>query len=137
DQASWFLKGHPVSVTGFGSVAFWNKDNRAAPDDREVPDTIQAIFEFPGGIYLGYDATLANSFDANYELYYGSDAAVLLREDKAWMFKETDSPNFDWEVYAPKATFYPMGAPASSGGEGRISQETGIALIAGHSKSAV
>jgi predicted dehydrogenase len=121
DQAGWFLNKHPVAVTGFSSLAFWNKDNRDAPDDRDVPDTIQAVFEYPGGVRLMYDATLANSFDADYEMYYGSDAAVMLREAKAWMFKETDSPLLGWEVYAPKEEFY---------------HATGIALIAGHSKSA-
>jgi predicted dehydrogenase len=121
DQAGWFLNKHPVAVTGFNSLAFWNKDNRDAPDDRDVPDTVQAVFEYPGGVRLMYDATLANSFDAAYEIYYGSDAAVMLREAKAWMFKETDSPLLGWEVYAPKQEFY---------------QATGIALIAGHSKSA-
>jgi hypothetical protein len=47
---------------------------------------------------------------------------VILRDDKAWMIKETDSPLFDWEVYAPREKFY---------------ESTGIALIAGHSKSGV
>src|SRR5436190_11557386 len=121
DQARWFLNKQPVAVTGFNSLALWNKDNPNAPDDRDVPDTVQAVFDFPRGIRLMYDATLANSFDAEYETYYGSDAAVMLREAKAWMFKETDSPLQGWEVYAPKQEFY---------------QATGIALIAGHSKSA-
>ncbi len=45
DSASWFIGARPLSVTGFGSVAFWK-------DGREVPDTIQAIFEFPDGVNL-------------------------------------------------------------------------------------
>lgn len=122
DQASWFLNARPKAITGFGSIAYWNKDNRDAPDDRDVPDTVQAIIEFPGGTRMIYDATLANSFDAAYEMYYGGYAAVVLREDKAWMLKETDSPLFDWEVYAPREKFY---------------DSTGIALIAGHSKAGV
>jgi predicted dehydrogenase len=113
DQASWFLSGNPVSVSGFGSIALWK-------DGRDVPDTVQAMLEYPGSVYLNYDATLANSFDANYEMFYGSDAAVMLRESKAWMFKEVDSPLLGWEVYARKETFY---------------KETGIALVANASKS--
>jgi predicted dehydrogenase len=112
DSATWFLGERPLSVTGFGSVLFWK-------DGREVPDTVQAIFEFPGGVNLIYDATLANSFDAEYEMYYGSDAAVMLRESKAWMFKEVDAPLLGWEVYANKDTFY---------------KETGIALSANATK---
>lgn len=113
DQAGWFLNALPTAVTGFGSVAFWK-------EDRDVPDTIQAVLEFPGGVRMFYDATLANSFDGEYEMLYGSDAAVMMRDGKAWMFKEVDSPLLGWEVYADKMTFY---------------KETGIAIVAGKSKA--
>ena len=66
-----------------------------------------------------YDATLANSFDGEYEMLYGSDAAVMMRESRAWMFKEVDSPLLGWEVYAAKL---------------KVFNETGIALVAGASK---
>lgn len=113
DQAGWFLNALPTAVTGFGSIAFWK-------EDRDVPDTIQAVLEFPGGVRMVYDATLANSFDGEYEMLYGSDAAIMMRDGKAWMFKEVDSPLLGWEVYADKMTFY---------------KETGIALVAGKSKA--
>lgn len=112
DQAGWFLNALPTAVTGFGSLAFWK-------EDRDVPDTVQAVLEFPGDARMIYDATLANSFDGEYELLFGSDAAVMMRDGKAWMFKEVDSPLLGWEVYAAKSTFY---------------KETGIALVAGASK---
>jgi hypothetical protein len=102
----------PTAVTGFGSINFWK-------DDRDVPDTVQAVFEFPGDVRMIYDATLANSFDGEYEMLYGSDAAVMMRESRAWMFKEVDSPLLGWEVYAAKLKFF---------------NETGIALVAGASK---
>jgi predicted dehydrogenase len=113
DEATWFLNVQPVAVSGFGANALWK-------DDRDVPDTVQALIEFPGGVFMNYDATLANSFDGEYEMLYGSDAAVMLRESKAWMFKEVDSPLLGWEVYARKESFY---------------KETGIALVANASKS--
>lgn len=113
DQATWFLNARPTAITGFGGVLFWT-------DGREVPDTVQAVLEFPKGVNMIYHATLANSFDAEYEMFYGSDAAVMLRESKAWMFKEVDSPLLGWEVYARKETFY---------------KETGISLAVGSSKS--
>lgn len=114
DSVAWFLNALPVSVTGYGGVLFWK-------DGRQVPDTIQAVFEFPNGANLIYDATLANSFDSDYEMYYGSDAAVMLRDGKAWMFKEVDAPLLGWEVYANKTSFY---------------KETGIALDANATKLA-
>jgi predicted dehydrogenase len=112
DQAGWFMNLRPTAVTGFGSINFWK-------DDRDVPDTVQAVLEFPGDIRMIYDATLVNSFDGEYEMLYGSDAAVMMRESKAWMFKEVDSPLLGWEVYAAKLKFF---------------NETGIALVAGASK---
>ena len=112
DQAGSFLNARPTAVTGYGSIILWN-------DGRNVPDTVQAIVEYPKGVRLMYDATLVNSFDAEYEMYYGSDAAVMLRENKAWLFKEVDSPLLGWEVYARKDAFY---------------KETGIALVANATK---
>ena len=115
DQVGWFLNAQPVAIHGFGSLILWNQDGR------EVPDTTQVVLEYPGGVNLLYDCSLANSFDADYEIYYGTYAAVMLRESKAWMFKEVDSPLLGWEVYARKDVFY---------------KETGIALVAGGSKQA-
>jgi len=112
DSASWFLGARPTAVTGFGSLMLWN-------DGRVVPDTIQTLFEYPDGVRFQHDCTLANSFDSDYEAYYGSDAAILIRGSKAWMFKEVDAPALGWEVYARKETFY---------------KETGIALMVGASK---
>jgi predicted dehydrogenase len=113
DQVNWFWNGLPTSATGFGTIAFYK-------DGRDVADTVNAVLSYPGNVCLNYDATLANSFDAAYEMFYGSDAAVMLRESNAWMFKETDSPLLGWEVYAKKDVFY---------------KETGIALRANASKS--
>jgi predicted dehydrogenase len=112
DQACWFFNAAPTGVSGLGSIIFWK-------DGRDVADTLQLVLEYPEEVRLMYDATLANSFDGEYEMYYGSDAAVMMRDNKAWMFKEVDSPLLGWEVYARKDQFY---------------KETGIALVAGGSK---
>ncbi len=117
DQAGWYYDLQPVAVSGFGSTMLWQ-------DGRDVPDTAQVVLDFPGGLRLSYDATLASSFDSEYELLSGSDATVMMRYDDtgaevAWMFKEVDSALLGWEVYARKDNFY---------------RETGIALAAGSSK---
>ncbi|MDA1275466.1 MAG: Gfo/Idh/MocA family oxidoreductase [Verrucomicrobia bacterium] len=112
DATSWYLNGNPVAVTGFGAVHHWR-------DGRDVPDTVQAIFEYPNDVNLMYDATLANSFDSAMDIFYGTDSAIMVREDKAWMFKEVDAPLLGWEVYAAKRSFY---------------NETGIALVANATK---
>jgi len=108
DAVNWTYDEPPKAVTGFSSIRFWK-------DGRKVGDTIQAVFEYADGLNYAYDATLANSFDAEYEMFYGSDSAIMIRGSKAWMFKEVDSPLLGWEVYARKDQFY---------------EETGITLIA-------
>jgi len=95
DMASWYFRSLPQAVVGFGA-------NRAWEEDRKVPDTIQAIFQYPGGVGFTYDATLGNSFDRAYELFMGTDSAVLLRGERAWLVKENDAPILGWEVYARK-----------------------------------
>ena len=109
DVAFWILGALPTAVTGFGQTMLWD-------DGRQVPDTVQAVFEFPNGMHLLYDATLASSYDDAYELFFGSDSTIIFRDrGKAWMFKEVDAPLLGWEVYARKDKFY---------------KETGIALLA-------
>jgi len=112
DAMTWFLDRWPTAITGFGTIALWN-------DGREVDDTVQAIFEFPDGVTGSFEGTLASSFDGDYEMYFGTQATVMVRGTRAWMFKEADSPMLGWEVYARKDTFY---------------KETGIALIANATK---
>lgn len=114
DVMDWFLNRRPVAVTGFGSTILWQ-------DGRDVPDTEHVVYELPGGAFSTFSGTLGNSFDGDYEMIYGSDAAVMLRGNKAWMFKEVDAPLLGWEVYARKDSFY---------------KETGIALVANATKLA-
>jgi predicted dehydrogenase len=112
DAVSWFLRKKPVSIAGMGGVMVWN-------DGRQVPDTAQVIVEYPGGLRLVYTATLGNSFEADMEIFQGSDAAIMFHKDRAWLFKESDAPNLGWEVYATKEN---------------IGSETGIALVANATK---
>lgn len=95
DVANWFLKSTPLSITGYGGIVAWQ-------DGRDVPDTVQCLVEYPNNIFLTYDATLANSFDGAGELFQGTDAAILIKEGRAWMFKEADATALGWEVYATK-----------------------------------
>lgn len=98
DHITWFLGMKPKSVQGHGGLLYWNKDN----DDREVYDTVQFTVEFPYKVFFTFDLSLANSFESSYGVLYGTDAAVLLRDNSAWMFKEADAPLLGWEVYCQK-----------------------------------
>ncbi len=108
DVATWFMGGRPKAVTGFGGVTVWR-------DGREVPDTVQAVFEFPDGIHYDLSCTLGNSYEGPYDLFCGSDSAILVADTRAWMFREADAPLLGWEVYARTERFF---------------QDTGISLMA-------
>jgi predicted dehydrogenase len=112
DVVSWFMKARPTAITGFGSIMHWK-------DGRDVADTVQGVFEYPGGLHLAYDATLCNSFDKDYEMYFGTQSAVMVRDGKAWLFYESGAELGGWEVYARKDTFY---------------ESLGIALVANATK---
>jgi predicted dehydrogenase len=118
DVATWFLKQQPIAITGMGAIMQWTQDGM------EVPDTIQLVVEYPNNIRYTYDATLANSFDGTYDVFLGSNSAVMLRDQRAWMFKETDAPLLGWEVYARKDKL----------GVGDTTTGTGIALVADATK---
>jgi predicted dehydrogenase len=112
DLACWYNERLPVAVHGFGGIIQWQ-------DDREVADTVTVVLEFAGGYRHTFGATLANSFEGEHDVFGGSDAAVLIRDNKAWMFKETDAPLLGWEVYARKDDFL---------------NDSGIALVANATK---
>jgi predicted dehydrogenase len=112
DTALWFLGARPTAATGFGQIMLWD-------DGRTVPDTVQSILAFPNGVHMIFDATLTSSFDGQYDLFYGSESTIMMRESKAWMFKEVDAPMLGWEVYARRDKFY---------------KEEGIALLANATK---
>lgn len=95
DVASWMLRALPVAVSGFGATLLWR-------DGREVPDTVSCILEYPKGVRFLYSATLTNSFEGAYEVFYGSMGAIWVNDTNGWLFKEADAPMLGWEVYARK-----------------------------------
>ncbi len=123
DLATLFIKAKPVAVTGFGGVLLYT-------DGRQVADTIQCVVEYPDSVRFLYDATLTNSFDSTYELFQGSDAAIMLRDQRGWMVKEADANQLGWEVFARKDDMI-IGQPELGSG---VKLATGIALVADASK---
>jgi predicted dehydrogenase len=68
--------GIPTSVTATGGIYYWK-------DDRNTPDVMQALFEYPDrDLMLTYDATLASSSTGEYES--GAKVKEILGSD-AWM----------------------------------------------------
>jgi predicted dehydrogenase len=100
DTVCRFLGARPQAVTGFSSTI------RAYDDRRDVPDTVQAVFEFPHGVNFSHDLTICNSYEQAGEVYLGADAALLVRDFKTWLFKEPKAPLMGWEVYARREKLY-------------------------------
>ncbi len=99
DAYHWFLGKYPVAVRGSGGVMVHK-------DGREVPDTALCELAFDDGVRLAWQATLGNSYSGRYELYTGSMATLKMAWTNGWMFKEADSPQQGWEVYATRQTFH-------------------------------
>lgn len=112
DLTTHFLGAPPVAVVGTGTNAAWR-------DDRDVPDTVQCTLEYPRQVRASFTATLASSFGGASTVMQGSNSSLFVREKRAWLIKEADSPLLGWEVYARKET---------------VQDETGIALVADATK---
>jgi len=112
DLASWYLNGLPTAATGFGTIINWD-------DGRDVPDTVQCVFEYPNNVRVTFTSTLVSSFSNSYTLFQGSNSSLMMREKRGWMIKEADSALLGWEVYARKEECY---------------DETGICMIADSTK---
>ncbi|MBT6449114.1 MAG: Gfo/Idh/MocA family oxidoreductase [Verrucomicrobiales bacterium] len=99
DLVNYFLNLKPIAVSGFGNTIQWR-------DGRQVPDTVNLVYEYENGFSLTQELTLSNSFDGEYEVMHGTNSAVMLRGSQAWMYKEADAPLIGWEVYARKEAHY-------------------------------
>jgi predicted dehydrogenase len=114
DVAHWMLDEYPLAARASGGVLLH-------ADGRKVHDTVHCELEFSQGRRLQWEATLANGFEGQYELFWGEMGAIKLAWNAGWMFKEADAPTQGWEVYANRQQFH---------------DEQGITLIADATKLA-
>jgi predicted dehydrogenase len=124
DRANMYYKALPRAVTGFGAILEHNQDGR------DVADTVQCTFEYPRNIRFTYDATLTSSFEDEYEMFMGTEATMITRDLFGWYFKESDSTQYGWEVFARKDQ-YQVGVPANKTG---LQLGVGIAMVADATK---
>lgn len=99
DVAHWLRGQYPVRVQGRGAVRLHN-------DGRTVADTIELELLWRDGVPLKYQATLANSYGGQHEIFYGTTATLRLGWRDGYLFKEQDAPTQGWEVYAPREAFF-------------------------------
>ncbi len=85
--ASWFLgdkenDASPVEVSAMGGIYHYH-------DEREIPDHIYAMLEYPRGKTVMYSSILTNGFENYYELVMGTRGTILLtRENESYLFWE-------------------------------------------------
>lgn len=123
DTATRYLNSLPIAVTGFSGIIGWK-------DGRTVPDSAQCVIEYPNNIFYYYDASLISNFEGSYDVFYGTEATILMRDQRAWMFKEPDARVKGWEGFARRDVIA-AGNPDNGTGE-KIG--TGIALVADATK---
>jgi len=63
-------KPAPVSCMANGAILRWTED------DREVPDTFSAIFEYPGGFHLNYSCYFGNDHYGYGEQFMGNEGTI-------------------------------------------------------------
>lgn len=100
DVAHWFRGGrYPVRALGRGAV-------RVHRDGRTVADSIEVDLVWEDELALRYQATLANSYGGQHELFLGGQGTIRLGWTHSWLFKEADAPTQGWEVYATRQEFF-------------------------------
>ncbi|MGV3516144.1 Gfo/Idh/MocA family protein [Luteitalea sp.] len=112
DLVSSYLDALPTAVSGSGAIAGW-------ADGREIPDSVTCLFDYGTVMRATYAATLTSSFGGSYATFQGNNSSLLIREKRAWLFKEADSALLGWEVYARKEP---------------VHDDVGIALVADATK---
>jgi predicted dehydrogenase len=71
DIAQFVLgKPAPLSCTASGGILRWTQD------DREVPDTLSAVFEYPGGFHLNYSCYFGNDHYGYGEQFMGNEGTI-------------------------------------------------------------
>jgi predicted dehydrogenase len=71
DATHLVLGAHaPKSAIASGGIYFWTQD------DREVPDTMTAVFEYPNGFEINYSCMFANQHYGYGEQFFGSEATM-------------------------------------------------------------
>ncbi len=66
-------KTTPNSTVASGGIYRWTKD-----DDREVADTLSALYEYPGGFHINYSSYLGNAREGYGEHIYGSEGTIVV-----------------------------------------------------------
>ncbi|TQV72733.1 Gfo/Idh/MocA family oxidoreductase [Exilibacterium tricleocarpae] len=81
DFSNWVLGAHPVKVTGFGGIDFWQ-------DGRETYDNVHVITEYPSGVKAKYSSLTTNRKDGYQIKIMGKEGTIVINKGQAWLFSE-------------------------------------------------
>jgi predicted dehydrogenase len=116
NAVNWFLGAAPAAASASGGVQRFN-------DGREVYDHIYATFEYPGGITATYSSVESNAYENRYEVFFGTKATLLVRnENEALLFEEGSAQSETGVQVTPREN-----APAADASETRPGAAAGAA----------
>lgn len=81
DIVNWMTDSHPLKVTGFGGIDYWQ-------DGRETYDNVRTIFEYPGGVKSSVSSILSNAYKGYSIRVLGTKATIEILRNQAFMYAE-------------------------------------------------
>ena len=81
DAINYLLDGHPIKITGFGSINQWK-------DGREIFDNINLVMEYPQHITGTVSCHLSNAHQAYVIKVLGTKGSIEIHRDKAFYYPE-------------------------------------------------
>lgn len=81
DMVNYLTASHPLKAVAMGNINYWK-------DGRDTYDSIQAIYEYPGGIQASFNSILSNAFNGYNIKIMGDKATVEILRDKAYIYAE-------------------------------------------------
>lgn len=82
DAMNYLLNGHPLKVTGFGSI-------NHLKDGREVYDNINIVAEYPGQITGTFTCRLSNAHDTYVIKVHGTKGTIEIHRNEAFYYAES------------------------------------------------
>ncbi|MEM9340391.1 MAG: Gfo/Idh/MocA family oxidoreductase [Bacteroidota bacterium] len=84
------LGAHPERVIGTGGIDYWN-------DGRTTLDNVHTLFDYPGGVKVGFHAGTTNKYEGYQMKFYGDKATVVsYGMNEAEIYPEGDQIEEEW-----------------------------------------
>ncbi len=92
------LGTHPTRVMGTGGIDYWK-------DGRETFDNIHMLFDYPGGVKVGFHSGTTNKYEGYQLKLYGKKATIVSHNmASAFIYPEDESMEKDWKKEVDSVT---------------------------------